>query len=366
MKICIIGNPNSIHVHRWVKYFISKQDIIHWIGEHTLGTAIPQGVIFHDLTRATNVRKLRYLIWALQTRRLLLEIKPDILHAHSVVSAGWLGAATGYHPFLITAHGSDLLLLDQHSWFFQKLTKWTLLKADYVTCVSENLAVKAKVLGAKPERVEVVPLGVHLNTFRPSLNPQIIRQRLGLGAEPIVLSIRAMNPIYNLLDIAQAIPLVLEQVPQIRFLIFAYNIDHDYHSRFTEYLTDEIKSGSVRLVQNLPNDQAIAEYYHACNVAISVPSSDGTPVSVLEAMACGAAVIASDLPSLHDWISPEQDGLVVPVGDIQAITNAIIRLVRDAPLRNRMGTKAAVRIQKQGDNQFWMQRIMRIYDALTK
>ena len=366
MIICIIGNPNSIHVHRWVKHFKSEGDIIHLIGEHTPIAPIPEGIIFHDLTIKINIRKLRYLVWALHVRQILEKIKPDILHAHSVVSAGWLGAAAGFHPFLITAHGSDLLLLEKRSWFFQKLTKWAINKADYVTCVSENLANKAKILGVKPERVEVIPIGVNLITFQPSLNSQYLRHKLGLGAEPIVLSIRAMNPTYNLLDIAKAIPRVLEQVPQTRFLIFAYNIDQDYFSQFKHYLVDEIASGSVRVVQNLPDDKAIAEYYQVCDVAISVPSSDGTPVSVLEAMACGTAVIASDLPSLHDWISSEQDGLIIPVGDIQAITNAVIRLIQDKHLRNKLGINAAGRIQKQGNNQYWMQRMMGIYHALTR
>lgn len=365
MKICIIGNPNSVHVRRWVKTFISKGYTVHLIGEHELNSRLPYGVVFHDLTRLTNLRKLRYLAWAVQTRRILSKMTPDILHAHGVVSAGWLGAATGYHPYLVTAHGSDLILLDQRNMFFQKLTKWALLKADYVTCVSENLAIKAKALGVKPEIVEVVHLGVDLDIFRPASNPQTIRHRLGLGEAPLILSIRAMKPIYNQLDIAKAVPIVLEQVSQACFLIFVYNADQSYLAHFKTILAKEITSGVVKLVQDLPDDQAIAEYYQACDIAISVPSSDGTPKSVQEAMACGIPVVVSDLSSLHEWITSGKEGLFVPVGDVQAISQAIIRLLLDENLRRELGQRASGKILQQGDLTRWEQRAENIYQELA-
>jgi glycosyltransferase involved in cell wall biosynthesis len=313
----------------------------------------------------TNLRKLRYLAWALKARQILLKIKPDILHAHGVVSAGWLGAATGYHPYLVTAHGSDLILLDQRDWFFQLLTKWAILKADYVTCVSENLAIRAKALGVKPENVEVVHLGVDLDIFHPSSNPKVIRHRSGLGEAPLVLSIRAMKPIYNQLDIAKAIPIILEQISQVRFLIFVYNADHGYLTDFKTILAKEINSGVVKLVHDLPDDQAIAEYYQACDIAISVPSSDGTPKSVQEAMACGIPVVVSDLPSLHEWITSEKEGLYVPVGDVQAISQAIIRLLLDKSLRRELGQRAYEKILQHGDPTRWEQRAENIYHELA-
>lgn len=365
MKICIIGNPNSIHVRRWVETFISKGYSVHLIGEHKLNIRLPDDVIIHDLTRLTNLRKLRYPVWALQTRRILLKIMPDILHAHGVVSAGWLGAAMGFHPYLVTAHGSDLILLDQHDWFFQMLTKWAILKADYVTCVSENLAIKAKALGVKPEIVEVVHLGVDLNIFHPASNPQSIRHRLGLGDAPLALSIRAMKPIYNQLDIAKAIPLILEKISEARFLIFVYNADPGYLTLFKTILAKEIASGTVKLVHDLPDDQAIAEYYQACDIAISVPSSDGTPKSVQEAMACGIPVVVSDLPSLHDWITSEKEGLYVPVGDVQELSQAIIRLLLDKSLRQELGQRAYEKILQHGNLTRWEERAENIYHELA-
>lgn len=365
MKICVIGNPNTVHIRRWIEYLISKRYSVHWIGEHTPIVRLPEGVIFHDLTKLTNIRKLRYLVWTARVNRILQSIKPDVVHAHGVVSAGWLGAAAGYHPFMVTAHGSDLILLDQRSGIYRMLTRWVLRRADYVTCVSKYLATRAKALGAKPDHVEVVYLGVDLEVFHPPARQELIRRRLHLGEGPLVLSIRAMKPTYHLLDLAKAIPSVLEHVPQVCFLVFTYNIDQGYLSRFREILSEQIASGAVRFVEALKDDQAIAEYYQACDIAISVPSSDGTPKSVQEAMACGIPVVVSDVPGLHEWIANGKEGLFVPVGDIYAISQAIIQLLLDERLRRQMGRNAFEKIRRQADLRHWSQRAEEIYIELA-
>jgi len=174
-----------------------------------------------------------------------------------------------------------------------------------------------------------------------------------------------MKPIYNLLDIAKAIPFVLEQVPQACFLVFTYNIDQGYLYRFKEILSGQIASGGVRFVEKLMDDQAISEYYQACDIAISVPSSDGTPKSVQEAMACGIPVVVSDVPGNHEWITDEEEGLFVPVGGVQDISQAIIRLLSDESLRRQMGQKAHEKIRRQADFRHWSQRSEEIYHELA-
>ena len=207
MRLCLIANPNSIHTQRWVRYFVERGHEVHLIGEKPLTGAPPQGARFYDLTQQSNLRKARYLVWSQAVRRLVRAIRPDVLHAHQVASAGWLGAAAGYHPFLVTSWGSDLLVGARRSAAQRQLARWVLRRADRITCVSQNLAQVALALGASPERVEVVPWGVDTGIFHPAPPGS-----LPVGP-PIVFSIRAMRPLYNLMDIGRAIPLVLAQAP---------------------------------------------------------------------------------------------------------------------------------------------------------
>ncbi len=68
MRLCLISNPNSIHTQRWVHYFAGRGHDIHLIGEKPLAAAQPEGIAFHDLTRQTNARKLRYVVCCTRTR----------------------------------------------------------------------------------------------------------------------------------------------------------------------------------------------------------------------------------------------------------------------------------------------------------
>ena len=130
MRLCFISNPNSIHTQRWVHYFAGRGHEVHLIGDKPPAAAPPPGIHFYDLTSQTNARKLRYLLWSQQVRRLMQTIQPDVLHAHQVASAGWLGAAAGWHPFLVTSWGSDLLVGPRRSWVQRQLARWVLRQAD--------------------------------------------------------------------------------------------------------------------------------------------------------------------------------------------------------------------------------------------
>ena len=284
MRLCLIANPNSIHTQRWVRYFVERGHEVHLIGEKSLTGAPPQGARFYDLTQQSNLRKARYVV-AQAVRRLVRTIRPDVLHAHQVASAGWLGAAAGYHPLLVTSWGSDLLVGARRSAAQRQLARWVLRRADRITCVSQNLAQAAMALGAYSERVEVVPWGVDTGIFQPAPSSSLS------SGPPIVLSIRALRPIYNPLVIASAIPAVLALAPQTRFVIRTYSADNSLLAQVRDLIDNAGATAAVDYIGDLPDDVAIAELYRRATVAVSVPSSDGTPQSVLEAMACGVVPV---------------------------------------------------------------------------
>lgn len=361
LRLCIISNPNSIHTLRWLRYFIDRNYDVHFIADRPIRQPLPDNVKVVDLANRFNLRKIRYPIWSLYVRRYLRDTLPDVLHAHQVASAGWLGASSGYHPFMLTAWGSDLLVGPQRSASHRLLARWVLRKADYVTCVSSSLAQAARALGADPDRLEVAPWGVDTDIFHPTSSKKAVRERLGLGSGPIVLSLRAINQIYNPLDIARTIPLVLERIPSVRFIIFTYNHDPSLLEEFKSIIKINQASYAVQYIDNLSDDNDIADINRAADVALSIPSSDGTPKSVLESLACGTPLVLSDIPPLHEWVQHEQEGLYVPIGDIKAIRDSIVRLLSDKILCNTLSKNGLQLIQKRADSKIWMRHAEEIY-----
>ena len=117
-------------------------------------------------------------------------------------------------------------------------------------------------------------------------------------------------------------------------------------------------------VQALGERSDIAELYAASHIAVLPSYREGLPKSLIEAAACGRAVVTTDVPGCRDAIEPGQTGLLVPVRDAQSLADAIARLAEDAALRQRMG--AAGRALAEGE--FDIKRVARVhvelYDAL--
>jgi glycosyltransferase involved in cell wall biosynthesis len=113
-------------------------------------------------------------------------------------------------------------------------------------------------------------------------------------------------------------------------------------------------------------DWEIAALNRLADVGISVPASDGTPMSVLEALACGVAMIVSDLPSLHEWVEHQRNALFVPVGDVGALSNAIIRLLDDEALRKSLSEQGVRVARERADRKVWMRHYEAIYHRLIE
>jgi len=365
VRLCYVANPRSIHVQRWVRYFADRGHEIHLINARPTPAPELPGVTLHQ-ARVPRIPRLRNLALGIAIRRLVRRIRPDVLHAHQVSPDGWLAAVSCFHPLLITAWGSDLFLGPSVGRRFALSIRWALRRADCVSCVSESLAQVARSLGADPARLEVAPWGIDTAVFCPAAGSTALRARLGLGPGPVVLSPRAIRPVYNPLDIAQAVPRVLEQVPDAQFVIRTYTLDPGLLARFQAIIEAHNATEAVRYVGDLPDDEAIADLYRIADVAVSVPSSDGAPLSVLEAMACGAVPVLSELPSLREWVQDRREALFVPVGDVAAIADAIVRLLHHEPLRREMRANGLELIRQRADSRVWMAHAERTYERLCR
>lgn len=366
MKLCFIANPNTFHTRRWLTYFARRGHDVHLIAEHRPKAPFAE-VTVHDLTSIINVRKVRYLLWAIVVHRLVHGLQPDILHAHQVSSAGWLGWAANYHPFVITPWGSDIYQHPQRSRLARWLAQRVLGSADLVTADSADLLAHTISLGAHPIRSHIIQWGVDLTTFSPADDRATLRRRLGLGNEFIILSPRAMRPIYQHKVTLDAIAAVRQAIPDVTFIFRDYNADPpDYAAQLAKHALSLRVSDAVRFVGPVARYEDVVNLYRAADLVVSVPVSDGTPVSVLEALACGIPAVTSDLPSLREWIANEESGMLVPVGSAEALAQAIIRLLRDHTLYARIRDRALQIVRDRADHTAWMGRVETLYQGLVQ
>jgi glycosyltransferase involved in cell wall biosynthesis len=122
---------------------------------------------------------------------------------------------------------------------------------------------------------------------------------------------------------------------------------------------------SLHLLPKLsPADMAIV--FRRSQVSVSVAEHDGTPNTLLEAMACGTYPIAGDLESLREWIEDGRTGSLIDPGDPAALARAVIRALEDEPLRAEAGRQNSRLIAKRADYAAGMARAEAVYLELLR
>jgi glycosyltransferase involved in cell wall biosynthesis len=219
----------------------------------------------------------------------------DVVHAHWLPSAV-AGLATG-KPLVLQAWGSDVELAKRLPWLFRPLLR----RARIVVCASSVLAADARALGAR--EVRVIPSGVDvpLEVGPPEEPPHVL----------YVGRLSEEKGVRELVSASAGLPLVVVGDGPLR----------------------EIVPQTVGFV---PHD-GLGAYYERAAV-VCVPSRrEGYGVVAREAMAYGRAVVTTGVGGLADAIEDGVTGLVVPVGDGAALREALLRLLGDPALRDRLG-----------------------------
>jgi glycosyltransferase involved in cell wall biosynthesis len=120
---------------------------------------------------------------------------------------------------------------------------------------------------------------------------------------------------------------------------------------------------AVELLPARPHAQ-MAELFRAAQVVVSPSTHDGTPNTLLEAMACGCFPVAGDLDSIREWIKPGENGLLVDPGDPAALAAAILRGLNDAALRKQAAGRNAAIIAERAEYTRNMTRVVGFYEKL--
>lgn len=362
MKICFIAAP-SIHTTRWVRYFADNGHEVHLITTSRLFGSDLDKVKLHLLRRfGPHLRAINYLINAvpmlLQFRGLIRDINPDILHAHSITDATWLGAASRFHPLVVTPWGSDVLIFPQKSRMSRWIVKYVLKRVDLITCDAEHIKAPLIKLGADPAKINIIYFGTDTQKFKPGQRDARLSKELGILQAPTIISLRRLEAICDLESLLRAVPLVLKEVPQAKFLI----ADKGSQEGMLKQLAESLGvSGSIRFVGRIPQDE-LPRYLTTADIYVSTSLSDaGLAGSTAEAMACGLPVIITDFGDNRQWVQDGVNGFVIPLRAPQALASRIIHLIRDKETRERFGKISREIIVERNNREKQMAKVLKLY-----
>ncbi len=192
--------------------------------------------------------------------------------------------------------------------------------------------------GVSAERVHAADLGVDLDRFAPAEPDEQAQARsaLGLPPGPMILSMRAGTELYNLDIVLEAFRIVRARVREATLVLLRG--DAPAAPRVRALLDRLGQADGVWDVGEVPH-AGVATYLQAADAAVSIPSSDGSPQSVWEALAGGVPVVLSDLPQVADRVRDSGAAQVVAQRP-EPLAAALIELLEDVPRRRRMAHAA--------------------------
>jgi L-malate glycosyltransferase len=358
LRVLVAGWLNSPHVFAWAELVANAGHEVHVVGRlapgwpeldlpfpsHRLSAAWPPPFRGFHMSRALG-----------QVAR---EIEPDLVHAHYLPEYGWMAAREDLRPLICSAWGSDVLAVRGVN---RPRAKLALTASSLVFVDSAHLGREARALGGPELQTEVVRWGLDLDAFAPGDRHEA-RDALGIPAEgPLVVSARGLKPVYNPELLLEAFARVRANRGDARLLL-----KHPLATTPSSVAQSIDRLGlgdAVTVVGNVPAEQ-LPDVYRAADVVVSIASSDSSPRSVWEALACGRPVVVSDLHWARDELAPGDKGLLVPL-DPDAVANAIGRVLDDAELAERLGAAGRAFAAAELDPSACAGRVNALYESVV-
>jgi glycosyltransferase involved in cell wall biosynthesis len=293
-------------------------------------------------------------------KRVLREIRPDVVHAGPIQNAAFMVALSGFKPLVAMSWGYDMLIDAGKSAWMGWLTRAALRHA--AVLIADNRAVVARAgdFGIESEQMVVFPWGVDTAHFSPGVAEEI-RARRGWQDCFVLIHTRSWEPLYGVDTFVKAFTIAAQQRDDLRLLLLGTGslskaIRHNLQRAGVEPLV--FYAGQVKYA-DLP------DFYRAADLYASASKTDGSSVSLLEAMACGTPALVSDIPGNQEWVDLEV-GAQFPLGDEQALAQAILQAADDRDQWQEKGKAARQFVLEKADWQHNSQLLFKAYQMAVQ
>lgn len=252
--------------------------------------------------------------------RYVIEIKPHLIHAHWIIPQGFI-AYLNYKmlktPYIITSHGSDIFGLTG----FNLIKRHTLKNSIGVTVVSDQLKSEIVKEIDLELKIDTIPMGVDTDLFHPRQRDDALLKQYKIDG-PLLLFVGRLAPEKGIEYIIEAMPKIIERYQGSKLLIIG-------SGGLKTKLINRSKAINVQnhivFIDNIPNKD-LPRYYATADAFVCPSLREGSPVSYIEALACGTPIVVGDLP-ISRQIAGEKRGFTVKLRNPMDIANKIFKLL---------------------------------------
>lgn len=252
---------------------------------------------------------------------ILDRLQPDVVLAGPVQSCGFMTAIAAFHPFLLMSWGSDILVDSERDDLWRWMTRYTLERSDMLLCDCDAVRLKTQqILPYSDSRVVQFPWGIDLHQFAPGQSALLLRDLPGWDDGFIVLSTRSWEHVYGIDTLVAGFAEAYRHNPKLRLILLGNGSCAEEINRLIQaHHLDEVVLRPGRVSQ-----ADIPQYFRAADLYVSCAHSDGSSISLVEAMASGLPAVVTEGPGNREWIVPSENGWLTPVGDASAVSKSIL------------------------------------------
>lgn len=356
MKICFIGNSDSIHLQRWSRWFVQRGHDVHLI---TTGSTKIGGVITYQLKKTKG--PINYLFRIIKTIRIIQRIKPQIINAHFVSGTETFAAAlSGFHPFIVNAWGSDIARDPDRSCVFKIIVRYVLKHADTVHTGDEFGKERVLQLGCDESKIIIQPWGVDVELF-------CVKAPSEKRAKYVILNANKWELEHHVDVLLRAAPHVVKGIQDVSFVLLGGGPQKEEFHRLVQTLGVE---RHFVFIGRIPHEE-MPKYLTEADIIVDTDivgtnAGAGIGVTNMEAMVCGVPILLSEREYMKNIGKSLCDeswscGIVYEPGDPKDLGEKILTLLKDDSLRKKISEKEMKIAREIGDWNKNMERMEQFF-----
>ncbi len=351
MRILYLSRNYTTHDYRFLSSLAKSEHDVFFLrlenkrqGSET--RALPEKVQYINWAGGKSSPALKNSLKLLfSLRKVIKNIKPDIIHAGPIQTSGLLAVLSGFRPVVTMSWAYDLLFDANKNMFYRWATRKTLKETDVLIADCETIANLAVEKGFPRERIVIFPWGIDLDQFSPG-EDKALRQKIGwVNDEFILFHNRAWEPIYGVEIFANAFVHAANKHPELRLKLLGHGLLHQKLGKIFKKggVLDKVHTGAFR------SQEGLQGYYRIADLYVSASHSDGSSVSLMEALGCGTPVLLSDIPGNKEWITEGKEGWLFKDGDVRDLAQGILHAVDYRKDLRKMGQASRQLAEERAD-----------------
>lgn len=327
--IVFLHRANDPYTKERIKYFSDRQHKVFSIVFNLDDAKYSRNgheVIKLRRFKLNRISFVKRIIHYSEIKKIVNQINPDVFHVVSALNLLYLNFDSSFIK-VIENQGSDLIIAPEQYKFLKPLYKHFYKKVNGIIQDSKLLyEYSLKYVPAEKKDFNlIVEIGIDFDIFNEKVSKGVVRSRYNLGDRPIIFHSRGISDLYNIDTILNSIIIVREIFPESIYL-FTTTFEK-LNAKQKEIIIRNNLEKNLLFIGFQDRNKELKYFYRDSNVNISVPSSDSSPFSVYESMACLTPNIVTDLPWLYNKFIPGKHLVTCSVGDCNSLGDAIIDIL---------------------------------------